>query len=211
MWEVFHRREAWHWLKSQEASATAIAYQAGCRDMRPKCPTEHGLTEHCALMIRRLLHSDPSKRPSAKDVTGWLQRQIRALARYIIDEKSFQASESEAQGMLTNKRKVLDRQKRYALSRSTERHHFPARAVVRSSVRSWCILRTKFPLLLRVLVDTVYAGPAGLLLTRRSGTARVRLLLSVSHSSASPGTGSGAVILSIRNCTTQWMKLTMCA
>lgn len=112
MWEVFTRREAWHWLKNLDKPNEKIAFQAALNDMRPKCPV--GLTDHCTLMVRRLLHADLSKRPTAKDVTAWLQQQIYALQKYIEDEKVFQASEREARGAMTNKRKVLDIQKRYA-------------------------------------------------------------------------------------------------
>jgi serine/threonine protein kinase len=111
MWEVFTRREAWHWLKNLDRAQHKIAFQAAVNGMRPKCPS--GLSDHCALMVRRLLHADLSKRPSAKDVTRWLQQHIHALQKYTEDERAFQASEREARGAMTNKRKVLDIQKRH--------------------------------------------------------------------------------------------------
>ena len=52
MWEVFCRREAWHWRPKDD-----IIHSVGNEHLRPKIPP--GLDETCAHWVRRCLHADP--------------------------------------------------------------------------------------------------------------------------------------------------------
>ena len=84
MWEVFSRREAWHWRLDDR--------RLGNRDIRekvshirekvkahyrPKVPA--GMQEECGKMIRSCLHHDAGRRPSAKMLASWLRKRRVAL------------------------------------------------------------------------------------------------------------------------------------
>lgn len=92
MWEVFMRREAWHWL-SKDAKQYAIMDRVCFGGKRPKIPRSldsRGFTadgqnhESISEMIRKCLHHDPSYRPSAKRLKDWLGK-CRARLQWSID------------------------------------------------------------------------------------------------------------------------------
>ena len=70
MWEVFTRREAWHWIKGGPEKNQAIIVQAGVHGRRPKMPDS--LSPDCAKWVRKCLHADPGRRPTAKEIGGWI-------------------------------------------------------------------------------------------------------------------------------------------
>ena len=70
MWEVFTRREAWHWIKGGPERENAIIFQAGVQGRRPKMPSS--LSPDCAKYVRKCLHTDPGRRPTAKQMSKWI-------------------------------------------------------------------------------------------------------------------------------------------
>ena len=93
MWEVFTRREAWHWVKDGPGKAQAIMSQVLTKHLRPKIP--EGLSEECAKMVRKCLNADPSKRPSCKEVSDWIDRQRRGLQTELAKARSTLVTERE--------------------------------------------------------------------------------------------------------------------
>ena len=71
MWEVFTRREAWHWIKGcGPLKDQAIITQVGVYGRRPKMPGS--LSPDCAKYVRKCLHTDPGRRPNAKELSRWI-------------------------------------------------------------------------------------------------------------------------------------------
>lgn len=69
MWEVFARQEAWHWVTCTNRN-DAITYQTLLENCRPKIP--HGLSQNCAKQIRLCFNRNPLQRPTAREMTEWL-------------------------------------------------------------------------------------------------------------------------------------------
>jgi hypothetical protein len=68
---VFTRREAWEWLTGPQKQMMIM--MRVCHEEHPKRPrVPDGLSSQCASMLRRCLHHEPSRRPSAKQLTQWL-------------------------------------------------------------------------------------------------------------------------------------------
>ena len=96
LWEVFSRREAWHWVEPTGTAMqrnVAIEERVSGEDMRPKIPK--GMRKECGDMIRRCLHANPGKRPIAKELTDWLrtrleglQKQMRSRQAAVVSERS---------------------------------------------------------------------------------------------------------------------------
>ena len=82
MWEVMTRREAWHWM---DGNATAIRQSVLVKKKRPKMMP--GLSDECARMVRLCLSDNPSRRPTAKQVTEWLDTQRRELQKELAAKK----------------------------------------------------------------------------------------------------------------------------
>ena len=93
MWEVFTRREAWHWLEDRPGKAQAIMSKVLTKNLRPKNPP--GLSEECAIMVRQCLQMDPSKRPSCKEVCVWIEGQRKGLQTEIAKHRREKATERE--------------------------------------------------------------------------------------------------------------------
>ncbi len=97
MWEVFTRREAWHWLPRTTLKPFVIQDRvAGGK--RPKVPQgldSRGFSqvESISEMVRKCLHHDPSYRPSAKRLKDWLGKCRAQLQRSINYRKRMQESE----------------------------------------------------------------------------------------------------------------------
>ena len=97
MWEVFTRREAWHWLPRTTFKPFVIQDRvAGGK--RPKVPQgldSRGFSqvESISEMVRKCLHHDPSYRPSAKRLKDWLGKCRAQLQRSINYRKRMQESE----------------------------------------------------------------------------------------------------------------------
>jgi serine/threonine protein kinase len=83
MWEVFTRREAWHWMDS---NALAIRQRVLVDKKRPRMMP--GLSDECACMVRQCLFDRPSSRPTAKQVTEWLDTQRRELQKELAAKKN---------------------------------------------------------------------------------------------------------------------------
>lgn len=82
MWEVMTRREAWHWM---DGNAQAIRYSVLVQKQRPRMMP--GLSDGCAGMVRLCLSDNPSRRPTAKQVTEWLDTQRRELQKDLAAKK----------------------------------------------------------------------------------------------------------------------------
>ena len=120
MWEVFTRREAWHWLPNTVAFAKqyAIADRVCFGGKRPKIPRSldnRGFTadgknyESISEMVRKCLHHDPSYRPSAKRLKDWLGK-CRARLQWSIDYRK---------RMLETERSQLRRESRSSSTATT--------------------------------------------------------------------------------------------
>ena len=83
MWEVFTRREAWHWMDS---NALAIRQRVLVDKKRPRMMP--GLSDECACMVRQCLSDHPWNRPTAKQVTEWLDTQRRGLQKELAAKKN---------------------------------------------------------------------------------------------------------------------------
>eukprot|EP01043_Picozoa_sp_COSAG02_P027792 COSAG02_NODE_1653_length_11488_cov_66.480815_11_plen_1303_part_00 len=76
MWEVFSRRRAWHWR-----GPGCIGDLVRSQHMRPKVP--FGIQDKCAQMIRRCLHANAGKRPTAEVLAGWLRARREGLRKEV--------------------------------------------------------------------------------------------------------------------------------
>ena len=81
MWEVFTRRDAWHWIDPQYDPRAVIQDRVGAQRLRPKVPVS--VSRQCADKVRQCLHEDPGCRPSAKDVGNWLRDQLDGLRKHM--------------------------------------------------------------------------------------------------------------------------------
>ena len=115
MWEVFTRREAWHWLPAgMDPTARGLSIcdrVSPPKNRRPKMPA--GLSENCAEMVRRCLHADPFCRPDAKEVSAWLQKQKNGLKKQMQSRKTAKVKESD---------EILRRQASAASAASAGKH-----------------------------------------------------------------------------------------
>lgn len=85
MWEVFTRREAWHWMDGPKKDL-AIRQRVLVDKKRPKIMP--GVSYKCAHMVRECLSDNPSRRPTAKQVTEWLDTQRRGLQKELAAKKN---------------------------------------------------------------------------------------------------------------------------
>ena len=97
MWEVFTRREAWHWITGGLEKDQTIITQVGVFGRRPKMPDN--LSPDCAKRVRKCLHTNPGQRPSAKEIGVWINKCRTALgdsmessARVKVRERDFHGS-----------------------------------------------------------------------------------------------------------------------
>ena len=79
MWEVFTRRQAWHWRGGEHD--WQIKWLVAKEHRRPKIPK--GMVTECADMIRKCLHANPGKRPDAKELTDWIRERRDKLQMQI--------------------------------------------------------------------------------------------------------------------------------
>jgi hypothetical protein len=79
MWEVFTRRDAWHWV-GKEQKQFQILKRVAVDYIRPKMPL--GLSNHHPLpkvdspceFVRKCLHHDPCRRPKTIELSAWLKK-----------------------------------------------------------------------------------------------------------------------------------------
>jgi hypothetical protein len=89
-WEVFTRREAWHWLSGKHKRFT-IQDRVTQRHKRPRCPD--GLHRDCAELVRRCLHQDPSGRPDARDLSKRIGELLTKLRKSMADKEKTKVTE----------------------------------------------------------------------------------------------------------------------
>lgn len=94
MWEVLTRRTAWHWISgTRDERDPAICCKVCINHLRPKVPVD--ISTECADMVRKCLHPDPAKRPSAKEVGKWLRHQIDGLRNQMRLQRVAKEKESD--------------------------------------------------------------------------------------------------------------------
>eukprot|EP01045_Picozoa_sp_COSAG04_P016292 COSAG04_NODE_1347_length_7134_cov_4.146695_2_plen_684_part_00 len=102
MWEVMTRQIAWHWVQGDPGHV--IMNWVGAMQTRPKIPA--GLSAHCAEMIRKCLHVDPNKRPSAQEILRWLHRKREHLQRHMAAAKKMKIAELRADNTKRKQRRM---------------------------------------------------------------------------------------------------------